>query len=1483
MKKIIVILLLCLMIPIGFGEEEDINVTILYEDGTVEVMRQSELDALGSQLSLMNTGKSAIITTAVSQPIYMTESHYNGYYDDWRLEYIKAKDILGDIEAELAGTTIKVAVLDSGVYRNHSDLNLLVGKDFANNDDDPHDYSGHGSHVAGIIGAKSSGDDITGVAPNVEILPIKVFSDVGVGGTDILAQGLRYAIDENVDVINISLRYLTYDSVIMSLLNEAEENGIVVVAATSNESNLWTNRDTYEYQGSSTPYGVAVGFPAGHDSVLAVGSISKNKLKPEVGISDYSNIKGQRTINGVLSDVNVDIVAPGDEIVSWSQYGDDVTVIKSGTSMSAPHVAGLAAILMDKYPSLSPAQIRAVIRDTAYDPSIVLPNLANVGASKRSDIIGQGLINVEEAMNYSPIHHMTLSVGEFKFDPKVLSYTVRVPYNQHNINLDIDSIEGASITLDSNGASSSEILSLSSASQTFVVEGTFGDVTKSYSITIDKALPELSSLTANGVSLDTSLNVQSYLESTDQVILNAAAPSGVTINIDAVEESSHTYDVTSPQNVIIELTSDETPARVNTYQLHLSKASDSIRLDSVTFNGTTINIDLNKIGDNTGTYDLGNFSYGTTFTASAVATSGGTITYSVNGGPFNNTADFTGSGLPLPGQESTLDVKVSDGGQYNIYYFNFERDHAILNSLNYTTMDPGEVSTIGHNLENNLIDTLTYEESSVRIDATANYPIAVTYKVNNESYDNSNTKSLNVGSNKVSAKIAFGTYGQADYEEVIYSAILTRSGTADIKTLTYQAKVGSDNIVLYKDEVFSTSDTMYDITLSNKMTSMVFDITPEVTDTRYTASLNGSDISLVNNDVVLGELSDGDHVLEIMNMYHYWNSDENIGEPGYSSKTYTYNIHIVSGLALSEVYLKSDDINQINFNEETLTYNVAVLAGTSNVFKAVKADASYGGMKWIVDGIESDYTGSNETLEFGKTYQLKIISPISSETRVYDINFTERSIDTNSQLSQLYVSGQSISPAFAGDVLTYSSQVSNDVSSVTINATKASQYASLKIEGQTVTNFVKDLVVGDNSVEIVVIAEDGSSTSYSVNINRQEKASSSSDDDSSSSSGSSFVYVPPSNEEKKDEVKTLKNKDGSKTVLVEVSNARIKEDIKDDTDSVQVKAEGNRAEVSMDLSTVRSIGKSDKTLDIEFDDVTFMIPNEIINKLDIRKSFKVSYTEVNNEDEKLVSSVFELDLYDGDAKLEIKEPIPVVLSYDEGMITNKEHLAVYFYDEKQDLWTYVGGKLLEGNQIYFEVRHFSKYAVRENHVNFEDISNHWAKLDIETIASREICSGISETEFAPDKTLTNAEFIVLLVKILDLPDYEGTVSYTNIEEDEWYTSFVKKAIGADLLINTYPVNFDPNEPIKREEMASLLMATYFYYTQEDPGKMLVTAVEFAEDEGEVSPHFRDVVRMAYQLQLITGDDKNHFNPKNGATRAEAAVVIKKLLKLMELL
>ncbi|GAF76471.1 unnamed protein product, partial [marine sediment metagenome] len=273
-------------------------------------------------------------------------------------------------EETLGTSDVVIAVIDTGVDLNHPDiLNKLVsnGKDFINNDDKADDDEGHGTHVAGIAAAESNNDiGVAGVAWNCKILPVKAFGPGGEGDTKAVTDSLLWAVEQNVDVINMSwggnLGYGRKVSLtIEGALKMAYEKNIVLVAASG-------NHDDYVF------------YPASSDYTLAVAATDFNDSRPT-----WSNPGPE-----------VDVAAPGDWIVSL--YPLSLTPSQfapyawwSGTSMSTPYVSGLAALIKSIKPLLSVKDIMNIIRYSADDVN-------STNHPGKDDYIGYGRINMKKAL-----------------------------------------------------------------------------------------------------------------------------------------------------------------------------------------------------------------------------------------------------------------------------------------------------------------------------------------------------------------------------------------------------------------------------------------------------------------------------------------------------------------------------------------------------------------------------------------------------------------------------------------------------------------------------------------------------------------------------------------------------------------------------------------------------------------------------------------------------------------------------------------------------------------------------------------------------------------------------------------------------------------------------------------------------------------------------------------------------------------------------
>lgn len=246
-----------------------------------------------------------------------------------------------------------VAVVDTGVDSFHPLLEgrVLPGYDFVNSDNDASDDSttGHGTHVAGII-AKVAGEQ------PVRILPLKVLNSKGTGYDSAIADAIFYAVEHGADIINLSLGGEGYSPVLEEAVNYAVSNGVVVIAAAGNDSS-----DAGYYA------------PAGIESCVTVSAIDIDDMLAE--FSNFGNV--------------VDIAAPGTDIVSSVPLSVDHDGVRDGytafdgTSVAAPFVAGIGALLKVEDESLSGKQIE----DLYYQ------NVDDVGYPGWDMFYGNGIID----------------------------------------------------------------------------------------------------------------------------------------------------------------------------------------------------------------------------------------------------------------------------------------------------------------------------------------------------------------------------------------------------------------------------------------------------------------------------------------------------------------------------------------------------------------------------------------------------------------------------------------------------------------------------------------------------------------------------------------------------------------------------------------------------------------------------------------------------------------------------------------------------------------------------------------------------------------------------------------------------------------------------------------------------------------------------------------------------------------------------------
>ena len=259
---------------------------------------------------------------------------------------IKAMNLSEAFNKGVTGKGVKVAVIDTGISA-HKELDIKGGVSTVSYTKSYADDNGHGTHVAGTIGAKRDGAGLVGVAPDSEIFAIKSLDAQGNGYLSDIVAGVDWAIQNKMDVINMSLGTSADSRAMRDIVQKASNSGIIVVGANGND-------------GVGTP----VNYPAKYDSVIAVSSID-SALK----ISSFSST-GPET----------EFTAPGSQVVST--YLNGGYAISSGTSMASPHVAGFVALMKQMHPDKSASEIRKELQNYAVD-------LGDVG---RDNFYGYGML-----------------------------------------------------------------------------------------------------------------------------------------------------------------------------------------------------------------------------------------------------------------------------------------------------------------------------------------------------------------------------------------------------------------------------------------------------------------------------------------------------------------------------------------------------------------------------------------------------------------------------------------------------------------------------------------------------------------------------------------------------------------------------------------------------------------------------------------------------------------------------------------------------------------------------------------------------------------------------------------------------------------------------------------------------------------------------------------------------------------------------------
>jgi len=354
----------------------------------------------------------------------LTTDFFNGL-STWDLDAIDVSDYgFANRVVDYDGAGVYVAVLDTGLldsWRQYFPEQRIAveyakcfgggGGDNGNVSEQPnkweHDQNSHGTHVTStILGYDYLGTPINGVAPLAKVIPVKVLNQNGSGWSSVVARGITYIADLKADeladypvIINMSLGGPELDAMEKAAIDYAIEKGVIIVASAGNEG-----EDGMGYPGAYAPV-IPVAASGWIGEWSAAGWWYQNVEDPtdpdDFYIVDFSSRE--------LSGQDLDVAAPGSWVVGPYQVNSGKTsyYYLGGTSMASPHVAGIVALMAQKYPELTASEAETILEDSAIplpagSRDVFTPYGYFETYSWEADATGAGLANAAAALALTP-------------------------------------------------------------------------------------------------------------------------------------------------------------------------------------------------------------------------------------------------------------------------------------------------------------------------------------------------------------------------------------------------------------------------------------------------------------------------------------------------------------------------------------------------------------------------------------------------------------------------------------------------------------------------------------------------------------------------------------------------------------------------------------------------------------------------------------------------------------------------------------------------------------------------------------------------------------------------------------------------------------------------------------------------------------------------------------------------------------------------
>ncbi|WP_239631831.1 cadherin-like beta sandwich domain-containing protein [Paenibacillus sp. H1-7] len=620
-------------------------------------------------------------------------------------------------------------------------------------------------------------------------------------------------------------------------------------------------------------------------------------------------------------------------------------------------------------------------------------------------------------------------------------------------------------------------------------------------------------------------------------------------------------------------------------------------------------------------------------------------------------------------------------------------------------------------------------------------------------------------------------------------------------------------------------------------------------------------------------------------------------------KTLNVAYQMASGnAALSALTTDAGPLTPV-FDPEKTSYTVNVAAEAEQLqLTATVADAR---AKLSIYGEEAvSGTARSVRIPADGEIAVTVTAEDGRTTRTYAIKAVRHHggpLSDDAKLSALTLSPGELSPAFSPDAAEYGVSVANGITALQIAAT-AHPKAAVTINGAAAVNgtAMQVAIPADGRIHIVVTAEDRTTTkTYTLSIVRKQE-----NRGRSGSSGSVVVPAQPQpgdaetidlGKDARIEKHTKPNGQSGMRLIpnVEVVETALKGG-KAKRFIVEMKERTDEYVLVLPSSLMKQMGEAQAVIELSSPLGKVYLPTQSVMAPDHALQTGDIVLRLSQ-----VSSVQEAELREAarkqsDALQWIGGAVTIAVEAVNGERTTPLGLAehkpmevewpaslpsqagLYRFDPQAAQWSFAAEAASGSGSPRVQLTSFATVAPMAFNNGFQDIDGHWGRKEVEWMARRLLVNGYSAVEFGPDRSVTRAEFTAMLVRSLGLRQPAGSVSFSDVETGGWYYGAVQAGVAAGLVEGIGEQRFAPNEVVTREQM-TVMIARAYRLKVKNASEGSLQHLDAFEDKEQLHGWSLSEVALAVQEGLVEGVSEHAFDSDGLATRAQAAVILSRLL------